>query len=154
MYCQRKSNNLMNRIHERALRIAYNDYESNFNQLLEKDNSVTIHHRNIQALATEIYKTLNNLNPIFMKEIFSLKIHNYPIRTQNLNYPNPRTISYGVESFGYKGSQIWKRIPKEIQECDGLYSFKTYVSKNCENLCKCNSCKLYVPNLGYIEHTS
>ena len=52
MYCQRKSNNLINR---------------NFNQLLEKDNSVTIHHGNIQALATEIYKTLNNLNPIFMK---------------------------------------------------------------------------------------
>ena len=72
---------------------------------------------------------------------------------QNLNYPNPRTVSYGVESFGYKGSQIWKRIPKGIQECDDLYSFKTYVSKNCENLCKCNSCKLYVPNLGYIEHT-
>ena len=62
MYCQRKSNNLINRIHERALRIACNDYESNFNQLLEKDNSVTIHHRN--TLATEIYKTLNNLNPI------------------------------------------------------------------------------------------
>ena len=130
------------------------DYESNFNQLLEKDNSVTIHHRNIQTLATEIYKTLNNLNPLFMKEIFSLKTHNYPTRTQNLNYPNPPTVSYGVESFAYKGSQIWKRIPKEIQKCDGLYSFKTYVSKNCENLCKCNSCKLYVPNLGYIEHTS
>ena len=71
MYCQRKSNNLINRIHERALRIAYNDYESNFGQLLEKDNSVTIHHRNIQTLATEIYKTLNYLNLIFMKEMFS-----------------------------------------------------------------------------------
>ena len=94
IYCQRKSNNLINRIHERALRIAYNDYESNFNQLLEKDNSVTIHHRNIQSLATEIYKTLNNLNPIFMKEIFSLKTHNYPIRRQNLNNTNhPRTVS-------------------------------------------------------------
>ena len=114
MHCQRKSNNLINRIHERASRIAYNDYESNFKQLLEKDNSVTIHHRNIQALATEIYKTLNNLNPIFMKEIFSLKTYNFPIRTQNLNYPNPRTVSDGVESFGYKGSRIWKRIPKEI----------------------------------------
>ena len=68
MYCQRKSNNLINRIHERALRIAYND------------NSVTINHRNIQALATEIYKTLNDLNPVFMKEIFSLKTHCYPLR--------------------------------------------------------------------------
>ena len=154
MYCQRKSNNLINKIHERALRIAYNDYESNFNQLLDKNNSVTIHHRNIQALATEIYKTLNNLNPIFMREIFSSKTHNYSIRTQNLNYPNPRTVAYELESFGYKGSQIWKSIPKEIQECDNLRSFKSYVSNICKNLCKCNSCKTYIPNLGYIEHTS
>ena len=57
-----------------------------------------------------------------MKEIFSLKTQNYPLRTQNVNYPNPHTLSYGVESFGHKGSQIWKRIPKEIQEFDGLYS--------------------------------
>ena len=97
-----------------------------------------IHHRNIQTLATEIYKTLNNLNPIFMREIFSSKTHNYSIRTQNLTYPN----------------QIWKSIPKEIQECDDLRSFKSYVSNNCKNLCKCNSCKMYIPNLGYIEHTS
>ena len=96
MYCQRKSNNLINRIHERALRIAYNDYTSDFNRLLEKDDSVNIHHKNIQALAIEIYKTMNDLNPVFMKEIFSLKPHNYPLRTQNLVYPNPRTVSYGL----------------------------------------------------------
>ena len=54
---------------------------------------------------------MNDLNPVFMKEIFSLKPHNYPLRTQNLVYPNPRTVSYGLESFGYEGSQIWKNIP-------------------------------------------
>ena len=40
MYCQRQSNNLINKIHKRALRIAYNDYTSTFNDLLEKDNSI------------------------------------------------------------------------------------------------------------------
>ena len=58
MYCQRKSHNLINRIHERALRIAYNDYVSDFKLLLEKDNAVTIHQRNIQSLTVEIYKSL------------------------------------------------------------------------------------------------
>ena len=42
MFCQRKSNNLIKWIHERALRIAYNDYTSNFESLLRKDDSVTI----------------------------------------------------------------------------------------------------------------
>ena len=123
MHCQRKSNNLINRIRERAL--AYNDYVTKFDQLLENDNSVTIHHRNIQALATEIYKTLNDLNPLFMKEVFSLKAHRYPLKTQNLIYPNPRTVLYGLESFGYRGSQIWKSIPREIQESEDISVFKT-----------------------------
>ena len=46
-------NNKINRIHKRALRITYNGKSSSFQKLLEKDNSVTIHHRNIKILATE-----------------------------------------------------------------------------------------------------
>ena len=151
MYCQRKSSNLINSIHERALRKAYNDYTSDFNHLLEKDDSVTIHHKHIQALAIEIYKTMNDLNPVFMKEIFSLKPHNYPLRTQNLVYPNPRTVSYGLESFGYKASQIWKNIPIEIQKCEDISVVKSYISRHYKDLCKCNLCRHYVANLGYIE---
>ena len=74
MYCQRKSNNLINRIHERGLRIAYCDYVSDFEGLLLKDDSNTIHVRNVQALACEVYSTINNLNPYFMGEIFNRKI--------------------------------------------------------------------------------
>ena len=53
MFHSRSLNNKINRIHERALRITYNDKSSSFQNLLEKDNSVTIHHRNIKILATE-----------------------------------------------------------------------------------------------------
>ena len=151
MYCQRKSNNLINRIHEKALRIAYNDYLSDFKVLLEKDNSVTIHQRNIQALTLEVYKTLNDLNPDFMKEIFYLKQHDYPTRNQQIVYPNPRTVSYGLETFGYKASQIWSKIPNEIQATD-VPTFKNYISKQSENICNCNLCKPYIAGLGYIQN--
>ena len=70
---------------------------------------------------------------------------------QTLVYPNPRTVSYGLESFGYKGSQIWKHIPKEIQNSDDISVFKSYISKHYKDLCKCNLCKQYIANLGYIE---
>ena len=53
MFHSRSLNNKINRIHERALRITYNDKSSNFQELLDKDNSVTIHHRNIRTLAIE-----------------------------------------------------------------------------------------------------
>ena len=47
MFCQRSSNTQANHLHERALRIVYNDNESTFEDLLKKGNSVSIHHKNI-----------------------------------------------------------------------------------------------------------
>ena len=61
MFCSRQLNRKMNHIHERALRLVYNDYESSFDELLIKDNTVSIHHRNIQYVAVEMYKVKNNL---------------------------------------------------------------------------------------------
>ena len=53
MFHSRKLNNRINYIHERALRLVYKDYTSSFDELLLKDNSFGIHHRNLQKLAIE-----------------------------------------------------------------------------------------------------
>ena len=70
MFHSRKINNKINRLHERALRMVYIDYNSSFEQLLAKDNSVSVHHRNIQKLAIEIYKVQNNLSNKINKGLF------------------------------------------------------------------------------------
>ena len=71
MFHSRTINNRINKLHERALRLVYKDDQYTFKQLLDKDNTVTIHHRNLQKLAIEMYKLQNNLSPTFMKEIYS-----------------------------------------------------------------------------------
>ena len=63
MFDSRTSNNKINCLHERALRIVYSDYKSSFCELLEKDESFSIHHKSIQSLAIEIYKFSHNLSP-------------------------------------------------------------------------------------------
>ena len=150
MYCQRQCNNSINRIHERKLRIAYNDYISPFVSLLEKDDSVTIHQRNILTLALEIFKTENGLNPSFMKNICCPTQHNYITRNKCFAHPNPRTVTYGIESFGYKATNIWNSIPCEIQAASDVTSFITLLSEIKSKLCHCNLCKNYVANVGYI----
>ena len=54
MFCDRQMNNRINRIHENSLRLAYDDYESNSQTLPEKDNSTSIHDKNLQLLLTVI----------------------------------------------------------------------------------------------------
>ena len=54
MFHSRELNNRINRIRERALRWVYQDNCLSFAELREKDNSRTIHQRNLQVLAMEI----------------------------------------------------------------------------------------------------
>ena len=55
MFCRRTSHTRINHLHERALGIVYNDNESTFEDLLKKDNYVSIHHKNIRLLGIELY---------------------------------------------------------------------------------------------------
>ena len=80
MFYGRKVNNKINYIHERALRIVYKDNESSFENLLKKDNSVCIHHKNIQSLAIELFKVENNLSNTIMCDIFETRNINYNLR--------------------------------------------------------------------------
>ena len=72
MFCGRNLNNRINHLHERSLRIVYNDYESSFQELLELDNSVSIHHVNICLLVIELFKVKNVLSNQIMVELFGL----------------------------------------------------------------------------------
>ena len=94
-------NNKINRIHKRALRITYNDKSSFFQNLLEKDNSVTIHHRYIKILATETYKFLQGLSPSFMNEIFVEKNNNYSLRNNVLTRQRVNSMRYGTETVSF-----------------------------------------------------
>ena len=66
-------NNKINRLHERCLRMIYNDKISNFEELLNKVNSVSIHLNNIHALAIEMYKGADDMPPDIMNEVFKLR---------------------------------------------------------------------------------
>ena len=60
MFHSRIVNKKINQLHESALGIAYKDYISSFEDLLKRNKSVTIHHRNIQSLAIELFKVKQN----------------------------------------------------------------------------------------------
>ena len=82
--CSKSANKGINRTNKRALRVLYEDYDSAFGQLLEKDGSITVHQKNVQNLMTEMYKTTNQIYPAYMREFFEEKDLPYNLRTKVL----------------------------------------------------------------------
>ena len=79
-YCQlvwmchnRTNNNKINRLHERCLRLIYNDKKSSFKDLLEKDGSVSTIHRNLRTLAVELFEVFEGLNPVIFAGAFPVR---------------------------------------------------------------------------------
>ena len=123
----RKSHAQLNKIHERALRIIYRDHDSSFEVLLDKSGSVTIHHRNLQHLAIEIYKALHNLSPLFMSELFTLREMKYNLRNGNALTSYKPCTSYGIDSVSHLAPKIWNQIPTEIKNSKSLNIFKAKI---------------------------
>ena len=69
-------------MHEMFLTFMYSDKTSTFQELLDKDKSVSVYHKNIQVLAREIYKTVNGLAPTIMNSIFEIKDIEYNLRNR------------------------------------------------------------------------
>ena len=152
MFHSRSLNNKINHIHERALRVVYNDYRSSFAELLTKDKSVSIHHRNIQQLATEIFKVKIGQAPLIMNEIFNFTQSNtYNLRSGvQLSRPLLHSTHFGTESITNFGAKIWNIIPKDLKSLDSLDTFKNRIKRWIPKDCPCRLCKRYIPQVGFI----
>ena len=132
----RTLNNRINGLHKRVLSLVYNDFSSSFSELLEKYKSATIHHRNLQTLAYEIFKVKNNMASEILTEIFPQKESNYsPRNSTALQGRSIKTIMYGSESISSLGPKIWDILPTELKKmCLLHYSKNKFVNgppKNC-----------------------
>ena len=115
----KRSNNLINKLQERALRVVYNGYDSIFNVLLEIANENTIHIKNIHVLMTEIYKFLNGLFPPIMSEILKKKDCPYSLRNPRSLITNYKsTVKYGIDSTVCKDPQL-QYIQMQYKEFPG-----------------------------------
>ena len=152
MFHSRKLNNRINRIHKRALQVAYRDYNSSFEELLMKDNSFTIHERNLQRLATEMFKTKYNLSPSFMKNIFPESQNKVNLRNKpSFQSFNAKSVYNGTETIYFRGPQIWSIIPENIKRAKTVSEFQSKIKTWKPEGCMCRLCKIYIQHVGFIN---
>ena len=152
MFHSRSCNTKINRLHERALRLVYNDFQSTFKELLDRDKSFSIHHQNIQTLAIEIYKFLHGLSNSNFKDFIVLKNNNYSMRSKyELAVPLVNTVLKGKNSLRYFGPVIWNSIPIDIRCQDNFNLFKSKIRQWKPENCQCRLCLNYISGVGFME---
>ena len=158
MFHSRKINKKINDLHYRALRIVYKDETSTFEELLLKDGSIRIHHRNIHLLATEIFKVEKGVAPPFMSDIFSinpsLNVGNVSSNTRSKStfYSSdvPKTTKFGIETLRYLGPKIWNLVPREIKSAASVEIFKKQIKTWIPINCPRRLCATFIPGIGYL----
>ena len=105
MFCSRTATNRINKLHERALKLINDYYETSFSNLLAIDGSFTVHRTNIQTLLPEVYKIKHNLSESCLKDLFSVVNGNY-----NLCSQSDFGVNTGINTViytWYKHSFLW-----------------------------------------------
>ena len=93
------------------------------------------------TLVTEIFKTLNNLNPKYMSDIF-IRNNNNPRNPNNLIRPKVNSFTYGINSIRNQGPAIWNLLPSNIKEATSLSHFKSLIKSWDGSKCNCRSCSI------------
>ena len=94
----------------------------------------------MKLLRVEIYKTLNELNPSFIKNIFTVKETDRLSREQyklNLNTPSYNQMTFGYKNLRIFGPNIWNKLPYHIKSRENLKSFKELIKNWDGARCSC-----------------
>ena len=77
-------------------------------------NLVTMNIKRMRKLATKIFKTFNNLNSPFLKEIFKTKV-NSRVRPNDIIVKTHNTATYGNKSLTVLEPKTWNSSPENTK---------------------------------------
>ena len=95
--------------------------------------------RRLRTMALEIFKSLNDLNPSFMKNLFN-KRNNVNRRKHDLMIHIRNSVTFGSYSLRYLGPHIWNTLPENIKKITSFEKFKEFISNFYGPSCQCNLC--------------
>ena len=114
MFHSRRSNNEIKLFHERALTMIYNDQISSFQELLDRDNSFTVHHFIVQSSAIEMFKVINIIAASIIDGVFTT-YHSYDLRSKSkFIVPNVGTVYNSQISVQYYDLEYDTRLHKRF----------------------------------------
>ena len=126
-------------IQKRALSLVFSLPDSDYNVLLSKANLTSRINKTEVCLLIEVYKSVNNLNPAYLLNLFrKVESSHYTRHSVNgLSLPMTNTVSFGTHSLKYFGAFLWNNLPSDIQTAENLNIFKKRLTMWKGIACRC-----------------
>ena len=139
-HCGVQNDKKLEKMHERAIRVVYNDYVSPYKTLLERSKRKLLYEEREDMLIELVFKVLHGLSPPIDNNMFVRQSFNHNLRDTNiLKTPNYETVKFGFNSLKVSGALCWNRLPNAIKNCDTLGCLKNALH-NYRPQCECGSC--------------
>ena len=125
---------------------------TSYDESLNLDNSVSIHHRNLQILATEMFRVYTGSATDILNERFSIKPpSNYNLRNQQeFILRHIKTVHYGLNALAYLGPRIWELLSNNLKILESVEAFKSKTQSWIPENCPCRICVSYIYQAGFI----
>ena len=108
MFTSKSSLSKLKDIQRRALRFVLDDYTSDYHELLNKADVPGLKIMALEYLAIEVYKCVNDHNPKYLNDLFTIKKCKYDLRDDSLiNRNKVKTTNHGLQSFKDYGAKLW-----------------------------------------------
>lgn len=140
-FCSKSNSEKLEKLQFRALKIVFNDYTASYTTLLDKVKLPTLHMNRLRCIATETYKCIHNLSPVYLRDLVEIKESVYSFRYENtVKVPTVRTVAYGQRSFRFESARVWNSLPNEMRTTTSFSDFKRLVRTWTGPRCNCAVC--------------
>ena len=142
-FCSKSSTIKMEKIQKAALRVVFNDYDADYNQLLSMSERSPLLVVRLRTILIEVFKCIRELNPKFMNMLFTLNNKPYDTRSGPLLFQSHvKTIKHGINSFVYQGAKRWNSLPTDAKDIECFNRFKNFLTTWMGPDCHCGYCVL------------
>ena len=140
-FCSKTNTEKLEKLQYRGLKIAFDSYESSYEELLSRANLPTLHLGRLRTIALETFKCINNIAPPYIRNLVNIKQSTYSLRYENtLHVPSVRTTTYGQESFSFKAAMVWNGLPNNQRKVSNFREFERLMRTWTGPSCSCAVC--------------
>ena len=141
-FCSCENSQKMDRIIERALRYVYSDFDSTYNDLLEKSDLASLENDRQKDIVIQTFKILHGIAPGYLNKFIGRRNIGYGTRQlYDLCLPRYNKVKHGKKSIHFLMPYLWNDLPRRIKAIPELDESKQEIKEWKGKICRCGLCR-------------